>query len=78
MPGPGNDNQPHRNVFGFPPSTTFTPDQALASAGQLALKQVLVIGYDEDGELTVRSSRMTRGEALWLVEHARHHVLHGE
>jgi hypothetical protein len=35
----------------------------------------LVLGYDEDGELIVRSSRMSRAEALFMLEKARDWVM---
>jgi hypothetical protein len=62
------------NVTSLPATTTFTVEQALASAGQLNLSDVMVIGY-EDSELVVRSSRMDRKDALWLLEVARLWVL---
>lgn len=35
------------------------------------MADVLVIGYDRDGDLVIRSSRMDRKDALWLCEMAR-------
>lgn len=68
-----------RNVFAFPATTTMTPEQALRSALEFAtndnLQDVLVVGYDGDGALLVRSSRMDRKEALWLSEQLRRHAL---
>lgn len=68
-----------RNVFAFPATTTMTPEQALRSALEFAtndnLQDVLVAGYDGDGALLVRSSRMDRKEALWLSEQMRRHAL---
>lgn len=63
------------NVSSLPASTTFTPEQAIASAASLSMTEVLVIGYDEEERLVVRSSRMDRASALWLVEQARRWVL---
>lgn len=62
------------NVTGMPPSTSYTPEQALDSAKQLAPTDVLVIGYDADGDLLIRSSRMDRKDALWLLKVAERHV----
>jgi len=45
-----------------------TVEQALASVVGEALTDVLVVGYDEDGDLYVRSSRMDRKDALWMAE----------
>jgi len=68
-----------KNVFAFPATTTMTPEQALRSALEFAtndnLQDVLVVGYDGDGALLVRSSRMDRKEALWLSEQLRKHAL---
>lgn len=61
-------------VLPFPAATTMTPQQALDSAKALEPMDVLVIGYDQNGELLVRSSRMDRKDALWLVEAAKRYV----
>lgn len=49
-----------------------TPTQALQSVmSENPLQDVIIVGYrmPEDGDdLFVRSSRMTRQEALWLAE----------
>lgn len=63
------------NVCNFPASETLTVEQALASAVQEGLDEVLIIGYTANGELFVRSSRMSRGDALWLVKKAEQHTL---
>lgn len=51
-----------------------TAEQALASAMTDAeegnLKDVLIIGYAESGELFVRSSRLTCAEAFFLASKA--------
>ena len=60
-----------RDVYPFPPSSTFTVQQALASAGQLPLTDVVIVGVSDTDTLVIRSSRMSRAEALWLIEHAR-------
>ncbi len=62
------------NIIGFPATVTMTPDQALDSAAQLEPKDVLVVGYDKDGDLVVRSSRMSRQDALWLCEMLKRHI----
>lgn len=59
-------------ILAFPATVTMTPRQALLSALTFAeednLTDVLVVGYDGDGHLLVRSSRMDLKEALWLSE----------
>ena len=68
-----------KNVIAFPPTDTMTPEQALLSALEFAkndnMQDVLVVGYDGDGNLIVRSSRMDRKDALWLSECLRKYAL---
>lgn len=59
----------------LPPSATFTVDQALDDVKQMQLTDVLILGYDEDDALIVRSSRMTRAEALFLIELGKMHTM---
>ena len=54
-------------LFRLPASTTFNSEQALQSALALDLKDVLIAGYNEAGELVIRSSRMTCAEALFIA-----------
>ena len=55
-------------------STDLTPEMALADATNFDLSDVMVIGM-QDGELIVRSSHMTRAEAVYMlleaIDHAR-------
>ena len=53
------------------PSNNMTAKQALESAMRLDLSDVLILGYDTEGRLKVRSSQMTRAEALFLTELGR-------
>lgn len=55
------------NLLRLPPSNTFTPDQALHAALADDLDDVLIAGYDHEGRLVVRSSRMTCAQALFLA-----------
>lgn len=47
-------------VTKLPAATTYTVEQALDDAKQMNLNDVLILGYDENDMLAVRSSRMTR------------------
>jgi hypothetical protein len=67
----------NKNVISLPATTTYQPEQALASAQQIELTDVLIIGYDIDGDLLVRSSNMTCAEALFLLEKAKIWALSG-
>lgn len=64
-------------VIQLPASVNYTAEQALHSALKADLIDVMVIGYDEDGELFVRSSKMTRAEGLFMVEKAREWSMYG-
>lgn len=63
------------SVTPLPPTTTMTVEQAMASAQSKGLQDVLVVGYDPEGELVILSSRMQRKDALWLCEMLREHIL---
>jgi len=65
-------------VTKLPPSTTFTVDQALDDTKQMRLNDVLILGYDNDDVLFVRSSRMTKAEALFLIELGKMHTMGSE
>ena len=65
------------NIIYLKASTTYTPEQALNDSLTSYLKDVLIIGYDADGILVVRSSRMTCADAVFLAEHAKNWALSG-
>jgi hypothetical protein len=67
----------NQKVIELPASVNYTPEQALHSALKANLTDVMVLGYDEDGELFVRSSKMTRAEGLFMTERAREWSMHG-
>jgi plasmid maintenance system antidote protein VapI len=56
-------------------STDLTPEMTLADAKNFELDDVMVVGYDMDGDLIVRSSHMTRANAVYMllaaIDHAR-------
>lgn len=55
------------------PNTTMTPEQALHSAladAERGMQDVLIIGYDADGDLYIRSSQMTCAEAFFMANKA--------
>lgn len=62
-------------VLNFPAASTMTPEQALNTAQKDGFRDVLIVGYDEDGSLMIRSSRMSRMDALWLAELLKRHAL---
>jgi hypothetical protein len=62
------------NLIRLPPTTTMTAQQALESAlvdtESGYLKDVLICGYDDNGDLFIRSSRLTCAEAFFLASKA--------
>lgn len=64
-------------VIELPASTNYNAEQALQSALKADLTDVLIIGYDQDGDLFIRSSRMTRAEGLFMVKKAEDWSMHG-
>jgi hypothetical protein len=67
----------NEKVIDLPASVNYTPEQALHSALKAGLTDVMVLGYDEDGELFVRSSKMNRAEGLFMTEKARDWTMYG-
>lgn len=63
-----------QNVLQMPASIHWKPEQALHDAIDADLADVLICGYDKDGDLFVRSSKLSRSDALWLLEKAKDHV----
>lgn len=67
----------NEKIVELPASVNYTPEQALASALKADLTDVIVLGYDQDGDLFVRSSKMTRAEGLFMVKRAEHWCMVG-
>jgi hypothetical protein len=67
----------NEKVIDLPASVNYTPEQALHSALKAGLTDVMVLGYDEDGELFVRASKMNRAEGLFMTEKAREWTMYG-
>lgn len=67
------------NVISHPTAwarTDLTPEQALQGAAQYDWETVVIVGFVKDGDgLIVRSSEMSRKDALWIAEHFRLHAL---
>ena len=61
----------NKNVVELPASNNYTAEQALQSAMKKNLTDVMVIAYDDDGDLFIRSSKMTRAEGLFMLEKAK-------
>lgn len=67
----------NKKVIALPASENYRPEQALISAQQIELTDVLIIGYDTEECLFIRSSKMSCAEALFLLEKAKAWALSG-
>lgn len=71
----------NKNVIALPASVNYTPEQALLSALEFTrcdnLTDVLITGYDSDGALIVRSSKMSRADAVFMLEKAKGWAMDG-
>jgi hypothetical protein len=71
----------NEKVISLPASVNYTPEQALKSALDMCedggLTDVMIIAYDWEGELFVRSSKMTRAEGMFMAEKAKEWTMHG-
>lgn len=64
-------------VIALPASVNYTAEQALNSAIMSGLTDVLILGYDAEGVLIVRSSKMTRAEGLFMAKKAERWAMEG-
>lgn len=67
----------NQKVIVLPASVNFTPTQALDSASQMGATDVLIVGYDDEENLFIRSSKMSRADAVFLLEKAKQWALGG-
>jgi hypothetical protein len=71
---------PRADLFQLPPHERMTPGECLEYCARNAadLKEVVVIAFDHDDELVIRSSGMTRRDALWLLTAGVDHAKEGD
>ena len=66
------------NVLTLPAHTNMTVEQCLALSGRESAEDgwqdVMVLAYDKDDKLVVRSSHMSRKDALWMLMAAADHA----
>lgn len=55
-----------------------TPEETLTKALGEGFTEVLIAGYDAEGQLCIRSSAMTRAEAVYLLTKAQYWATHGD
>lgn len=59
------------NIQELGPHHRMTVQQVLEYLLRNPPEDILVVGYDENGDLVHYSSKMTRAEALWLLEQSK-------
>lgn len=60
---------------GAPSRLDLPPKRVLAAAERAELNEVVVIGFDADGEFYFASSQADGGDVLWLLEMAKKKLL---
>ncbi len=64
------------NIVHLGPHDRMTPEELFASVQREPWETALVIGYHvDDGTIVVRSSHVSREFALWIIEHAKLHIM---
>ena len=65
------------NVVDLPVITTLDipSERVLNSASKRGMDDVVVIGYDNDGEFYFASNKADRGTVIWLLELAKKKLL---
>lgn len=58
------------NIKKLPPSNNMNVEQALNYALTDDLQDALIIGYNQDGDLVILSSHMTKAEAAYMLMQA--------
>lgn len=64
----------------LPARDDMTVEQALgqvmneSNAGEI--REVLIIAVTKEDKIRIRSSKMSRADANWLLDHAKSHALH--
>ena len=74
----GDEKKIKTNLAHLPLSANLNPEQALKAALQKDFNEVLICGFDKDGNFVSLNSKMSRRDALWIIENAREFALFGE
>ncbi|MBW8034210.1 MAG: hypothetical protein FVQ79_00650 [Planctomycetes bacterium] len=64
-------------VSQLPLSGSYTVEQALNVALNRGLQEVIIIGFDKEGDEFCVSSKMLRRDANWLIDCAKEHNMYG-
>lgn len=63
-------------IIDLGPHERMTPGQALEVAAREDWEHVIICGFHvDDGRVVLRSSHVSREFALWIIEHAKLHVM---
>jgi len=65
------------NIIELPVITRLNlpPERVLKNALKEGMEDVVVIGYDSEGEFYFASSKADGGDVMWLLELAKKHLL---
>lgn len=67
---------PEPKVIELGAHSNLTAEQVLAVASREEWIDVIICGYHKDnGALVVRSSKMSRQDCLWIMEHTKLHAM---
>jgi hypothetical protein len=48
------------------PTDSFTTEEAIEEASKMKFSEVMIVGFDENEDFFVITSRMTKRDVLWL------------
>jgi len=63
-------------IYDITPWTRWTPEQAIRQVPIDEMNSLIVVGFDDEGDLRLWSSEMTREQANWILDLAKYHALH--
>lgn len=67
------------NLVALPGRSDFTVEEALGQVlnehRECPMQDVVIVGFDADGEVVIRSSATTRADANYLIDCAKMHAM---
>lgn len=63
---------------GFITSQNSRPDGVLEGAAEYGLTEVVIVGFDKDGDFYFASSQANSGDVIYLLERAKYNLLKTE
>ena len=58
-------------ILHLPVESEQTPEEVLRETLEIGVKNIVCIGFDADGDWFLRTSKMSRQDALWVAEKLR-------